>query len=217
MNNETITTDTENVIEALHQTALYADSVPTIGLVVAGITLQIVGANDHLKHASAWVKGSGLMLLMAYFVHQYIEISPYDGGEFVVIGFRCIGVLGIYLPIATLIDRLLRAFKSWRLSKCSQIGNWRANRKQKREERQKEQRLEEERRQVEWELANQPEPLSDEEAFKQAMQHTQDTFARECEVITNNPYLDEFESESAIDQARAKMTRRIGKIMQGEY
>ena len=66
-------------------------------------------------------------------------------------------------------------------------------------------------------LDAEPEPVEDSELFEQAMTNAKSDFDRECQIVESFEDLDEFERQAAIDQARAKMTRRIHEIMQGEY
>ena len=191
----------------------FFDGVPTAGLIVLAILLQTV-CRSVSQNVSAPVMIGCVFLLTGSFVYEYQRLQPYELVEFLQIATRCICVALIFMPFGNIAawcwSSFSQSYLSWKFRVTEAHKTSREAAEAKRQER-----LEMQRQQAE--LANDPEPFDEDYLFEQAMESARLKFDRECQVINSFEDLDEFERSAAIDQARAKMTRRIHNIMQGEF
>ena len=199
--------------ELLGSLGLISEGVSTTGLVVLAIILQTV-CRTVSQSSYVSVRVTCVVLLTACFVFECQRIEPYDFGEFIEIGVRTVCVTSIFMPFGNILAWL------W-VNTANRIASWKMNlafatRKAREKAEEKRAQREEERRQHEL-LDAEPEPVEDSELFEQAMASAKADFDRECQIVDAFEDLDDFEQQAAIDQARAKMTRRIHEIMQGEY
>ena len=127
---------------------------------------------------------------------------------------RSVCVTSIFMPFGNILAwcwvNTANRFALWNMNLALATRKAREKAEEKRAQR------EEERLQREL-LDAEPEPVEDSELFEQAMTNAKSDYDRECQIVESFEDLDEFERQAAIDQARAKMTRRIHEIMQGEY